>query len=65
MITKQKLQNHLEHLKQKHHQVDLQLIEADAHFEDNQTINDLKKQKLKLKDEIAVTLNKIDAITGK
>jgi uncharacterized protein YdcH (DUF465 family) len=53
MITKEKLQNHIEHLKEKHKEVDKLLIEADAHWEDNERINNLKKQKLQIKDEIA------------
>ena len=53
MITKEKLQNHIEHLREKHHEVDKLLLEADAHWEENERINNLKKQKLHIKDEIA------------
>jgi hypothetical protein len=53
MITKEKLQNHIAHLKEKHHEIDKLLIEADAHWEENERINNLKKQKLQIKDEIA------------
>jgi uncharacterized protein YdcH (DUF465 family) len=58
MITKEKLQNHIAHLKEKHKEVDKLLIEADAHWEDNERINGLKKQKLHIKDEI-VRLEKL------
>ena len=53
MITKDKLEGHLAHLKEKHHEIDKLLIEADEHWEENQRINNLKKQKLHIKDEIA------------
>ena len=53
MITKDKMQSHIAHLKEKHHEIDKLLIEADAHWEENERINNLKKQKLHIKDEIA------------
>jgi hypothetical protein len=53
LITKEKLENHIAHLKEKHHEIDKLLLEADEHWEDNQRINNLKKQKLHIKDEIA------------
>ena len=52
MITKDKMQSHIVHLKEKHHEIDKLLLEADKHFEDNERINGLKKQKLYIKDEI-------------
>jgi uncharacterized protein YdcH (DUF465 family) len=58
MITKDKMQSHIDHLKEKHHEIDKLLLEADKHFEDNERINGLKKQKLHIKDEI-VRLEKL------
>jgi uncharacterized protein YdcH (DUF465 family) len=58
MITKDKMQGHVDHLKEKHHEIDKLLLEADEHFEDNERINGLKKQKLHIKDEI-VRLEKL------
>lgn len=52
MITKEKLKNHVAHLKEKHHEVDKLLLEATAHHEENDRVNNLKKQKLHIKDEI-------------
>ena len=52
MITKEKLQHHLDALVDKHHDLELDLMEADAHWEENATVSTIKKQKLKLKDEI-------------
>lgn len=52
MTTKDKLEGHLAHLKEKHHEIDKLLLEADEHWEENQRINNLKKQKLHIKDEI-------------
>jgi len=52
MITKEKLHNHIEHLKEKHHAVDKLLIDAESHWEGDDRIVNLKKQKLHIKDEI-------------
>lgn len=70
MITKDKVERHIAHLKQKHHEIDKLLLEADAHWEENERINNLKKQKLHIKDEIFRLESKLegdnyDTNTGK
>ena len=59
MMTKNKMEHHLEQLRQKHKDLELDLMEADAHYEDNQYINRIKKKKLKIKDEMTKCQNQI------
>jgi len=51
-MDKLKIEHHIKHLQDKHHALEKQLCEADKHFEESVHVTDLKKQKLKLKDEI-------------
>ena len=62
MMTREKLINHVEHLKEKHDKLDKQIKELYEHHTDDLTVEKLKKEKLKLKDEIEQTNRKIDKI---
>ena len=63
MMTREKLIHHVEHLKEKHEKLDKQidLMEQTGNFVDNE-LNNLKKKRLTIKDEIEQTNKKIDRI---
>ena len=48
-----KMDNHIQNLQQKHNNLQKALHTEYLHFQDNTKIRELKKQKLRLKDEIA------------
>ena len=50
-MNKESLQHHIKHLEDKHKDLKLDLMEADLHG-DELTSQRIKKEKLKLKDEI-------------
>lgn len=50
-MTKESMQNHIKHLEEKHKELKLDLMEADVRG-DELNAQKIKKQKLKLKDEI-------------
>lgn len=52
MITKEKLQSHIDHLKQKHHEIDKILLDTNEQYDEHERITNLKKQKLQIKEEI-------------
>ena len=62
MTTREKLIHHIEHLKEKHDNLDKQIKELYEHHTDDFKVEDLKKQKLKLRDEIEQTNKKINNI---
>jgi hypothetical protein len=62
MITREKLINHVEHLKEKHDELDKQIQELYEHHTADLKVEELKKKKLKLKDEIEQTNRKINDI---
>lgn len=47
-----KIARHIEHLQQQHHEVDQQLKDELNNYGNDNTISELKKKKLHLKDEI-------------
>lgn len=52
------LQTHLEHLRERHHQLDLKIQQYERFpSSDPVTIHDLKKKKLKIKEEIESFFN--------
>jgi len=59
-LTKEKLINHLEHLREKHEKLDHEIdhMEATNVFADD-NIHNLKKQRLALRDEMEATSLKI------
>lgn len=52
MITKEKLQHHLSHLKEKHDTLDKEIKDAYLDNVSDIEVEKMKKQKLKLKDEM-------------
>jgi len=52
MITKEKLENHIKHLQDKHDELDKQIWELECHYDESVECHNLKKKKLKLRDEI-------------
>jgi uncharacterized protein YdcH (DUF465 family) len=61
-MTREKLIHHAEHLKEKHDALDRQIKELYEHHTDDLKVEKLKKEKLKLKDEIELTNKKIDKL---
>jgi len=47
------LQDRIEALRQRHHELETQLKDVNSHYTDDIEVHDLKKQKLAIKDEIA------------
>jgi hypothetical protein len=52
MITKEKLENHIRHLQEQHRAIDKKITEMDCHWDESPECHDLKKKRLRLKDEI-------------
>jgi uncharacterized protein YdcH (DUF465 family) len=51
-MTKEKLQHHISHLEEKHRILDKEITERDCHYDESKECADLKKKRLKLRDEI-------------
>lgn len=51
-MDKEKLQSHIKSLKLKHRKLDEEITELDCHYDEYQHCEELKKQRLRLKDEI-------------
>ena len=52
MITKEKIEHHISHLQEQHDQLDRHIKELYEHRADDLKVEELKKKKLHLKDEI-------------
>lgn len=52
MITRDKIQNHIKHLQEKHDLIDKEIITEENQYGNHEHIAELKKEKLYLKDEI-------------
>jgi uncharacterized protein YdcH (DUF465 family) len=52
-MDKEKLQSHIKSLKEKHRKLDEEITELDCHYDEYQHCEELKKYRLKLKDEIS------------
>jgi hypothetical protein len=52
MITKEKLENHIQHLQEQHRAIDKEITEMDCHWDESPECHDLKKKRLRLRDEI-------------
>ena len=52
-MTKEKLQSHIKSLKLKHRKLDEEITELDCHHDEYQHCEELKKQRLRLRDEIS------------
>jgi uncharacterized protein YdcH (DUF465 family) len=48
-----KMEHHITSLKRKHRRLDEEITELDCHYDEYQRCEELKKQRLKLKDEIS------------
>lgn len=47
-----KLERHIDHLQEEHDRIDREIRDRHKNYEDDILINDLKKRKLNIKDEI-------------
>jgi len=62
MTNAHKLIHHIETLKEKHDALDAQIKELYDHHTDNFKVEELKKKKLKLKDEIQLNQTKLNKL---
>lgn len=63
MITKEKLQHHISHLQEKHQELDKKIWELDCHYDESIECHNLKKQKLKIKDQIEAFKKQLQNLT--
>lgn len=56
-----KLQHHLEHLEQRHRELDKEIKELYNSYDDEFHLRQLKKERLRIKEQIQSTLNKLKA----
>ena len=63
MLTKEKIEHHIDHLKEQHAEIDKKLKEQIDHYGNQSKIVELKKQKLELKDQIQLMKVKINEVT--
>ena len=59
MITKEKLEHHISHLQEQHRLIDREITELDCHWDESVECHDLKKKRLRIKDEIETCKKKI------
>jgi uncharacterized protein YdcH (DUF465 family) len=52
MLTREKLEHHINHLQEMHDRLDKEITEKQSHHDNEFEIEKLKKQKLNLKDDI-------------
>ena len=52
MITKEKLQHHISRLEEQHRALDKEITELDCHWDESRECHELKKKRLRIKDEI-------------
>ena len=62
MITKEKLEHHMDALQEKHDLLDKEIKDAYMDNVGDVEVEKMKKQKLKLKDEIELCKRKIEAL---
>ena len=62
MITKEKLENHMKALQEKHDLLDKEIKDAYMDNVGDVEVEKMKKQKLKMKDEIESCKKKIEAL---
>jgi uncharacterized protein YdcH (DUF465 family) len=62
-MTREKLIHHIESLREKHEKLDKDIKELEAHHTDSMKVETLKKLKLKLKDEIEETSQKLKKLS--
>lgn len=59
MLTPEKIKNHILHLQEKHDELDRRIIVEENQYGDHNHIVELKKEKLRIKDEIAEFKSKL------
>jgi len=59
MIKRDKIEHHIAHLQEKHDALDKEIITEEKQYGNHKHIQELKKQKLHLKDEIAQLKSKL------
>lgn len=62
MITKEKLEHHIAHLQEKHDKLDKEVKDAYMDNVSDLVLEKMKKQKLKLKDEIEVCKKQLSSL---
>jgi uncharacterized protein YdcH (DUF465 family) len=62
MITVNKLHDHILVLEEKHRMLDKQILDLDCNYDESVECHKLKKQKLKLKDEIERSKKKLETL---
>lgn len=60
MITKEKLEHHIAHLQHVHDELDKQIQDLYEHHADDLKVEELKKKKLHLRDEIEAHKKQIE-----
>lgn len=63
MITKEKLEHHISHLEEQHRLLDKEITEMDCHWDESPECHDLKKKRLRIKDEIETMKSKIKQLS--
>jgi len=59
MLNKEKIQHHIKHLQDQHEEIDKKIKEEFKHYSTDNFINELKKKKLQLRDEIELNVKKL------
>lgn len=59
MMDSLKIEHHIKHLEDKHKDLEIKLREEEKKYGNDEKVRNLKKQKLKLKDEIEFNKNLI------
>ena len=62
MMTREKLIHHIETLRERHEELDQKIQELYSHHTDDFKVEDLKKKKLKIKDDIELSLTRLKKI---
>lgn len=52
MITPEKIKHHISHLQEQHDLLDKEITELESHHSNHEKVVEMKKEKLRLKDEI-------------
>jgi hypothetical protein len=63
MITREKLEHHIKHLQEKHDKLDKEIQTKYQLHEEDLKLENLKKEKLFIKDEIEINRKKLNGLT--
>ena len=61
-MDREKIQNHIKHLQEKHDNLDQLIQEEFNRYQDDKAVANLKKEKLLLKDEIATLTKQLNTV---